>query len=133
MHEELRKEVERWCRYAKEDLDTAQRLMDSSGGVPRHPAWLAQQAAEKALKAVLIREQIEFPRTHNLSTLRDLVPSSWRVSNVSADLDQLSQHAVESRYPENVPDVTEEEARSAVADAERIVDAVLSDVDLEKT
>jgi HEPN domain-containing protein len=130
MHEELRKEVRRWFRYAEEDLDAAQRLTDAPGGVPRHPAWLAQQAAEKALKAVLIREQIEFPRTHNLRRLRALIPPRWGVSDVSVDLDPLSQHAVESRYPENVPDVTSEEARSAVSDAERIVEAVRSDLDV---
>lgn len=130
MDDELRKEVRRWCRYAEEDLQTARQLVNRPGGVPRHPAWLAQQAAEKALKAVLIREQIEFPRTHNLSTLRDLIPSDWSVTAVQADLGQLSRFAVESRYPENVPDVTEEEARAAVADAQRIVTAVREELDV---
>jgi HEPN domain-containing protein len=41
------------------------------------PAWSlgfhAQQAAEKALKAVLAARSVEFPRTHNLAHLLDLV------------------------------------------------------------
>jgi len=49
MDDELQKEVWRWCRYAREDLRAAQYLMRS-----HHSAWLAQQAAEKALKAVLM-------------------------------------------------------------------------------
>jgi HEPN domain-containing protein len=130
MNDALREEVRRWRRYAEEGLQTAQQLINRSGGIPRHPAWLAQQAAEKALKAVLIREQIEFPRTHNLNTLRDLIPPDWSVTTVQADLDQLSQFAVESRYPENVPDVTEEEAQAGVDDAQQIVEAVLDDLDV---
>lgn len=132
MDEELRREVQRWYRYAEEDLHTAQQLMVQPEHVPRHPAWLAQQAAEKALKAVLIREQIQFPRTHNLKKLHNLIPSDWRVSEVQADFDQLSQFAVESRYPENVPSVTEEEARAAVTDAQRIVRTVQEELDVQR-
>lgn len=128
MNEELRREVARWLRYAEEDLGEAQRLVEQPETVPRHPAWLAQQAAEKALKAVLICQQIGFPRTHNLSTVFNLIPSDWRVKQVEADLERLSEYAVESRYPGDVPDITPEEARQATADASRIVSAVRSDL-----
>ena len=41
------------------------------------PNWVigfhAQQAVEKALKSVLTRHEIEFPRTHNLSMLIELL------------------------------------------------------------
>lgn len=41
------------------------------------PAWVlgfhAQQAVEKALKAVLALHRVEFPRTHNLSMLVELM------------------------------------------------------------
>jgi HEPN domain-containing protein len=52
-----------WQRYAREDLHTAHMLIEQPEVVPRHPAWLAQQAAEKTLKAVLVAEQIPFPWT----------------------------------------------------------------------
>ena len=35
----------------------------------------AQQAAEKALKAVCVRYELEFPRTHSLVILMDLLES----------------------------------------------------------
>lgn len=129
MHPELRREVERWRRYAAEDLREAERLVEHDDTVPRHPAWMAQQAAEKALKAILIFHQIEFPFTHNLATLRDLIPSGWDVKQVEANLGRLSEYAVASRYPGDLPDIFPDDAQAAVRDARRIVEAVEADLD----
>lgn len=63
MNDELLREVQRWRRFALEDLQEAERQIQRTGTVLRHPAWLAQQAAEKALKAILIYLQVEFPFT----------------------------------------------------------------------
>ena len=52
MSPEAVREARRWLRYAREDLDTALALVGSETAPPRHAAWLAQQAAEKAIKAV---------------------------------------------------------------------------------
>lgn len=128
MNDALRREVARWLRYAQEDLREARRLVARSDAVPRHPAWLAQQGAEKALKAVLVCEQIPFPRTHNLSTVFNLIPAHWQVREVAADLERLSEYAVESRYPADVPDITAAEAAEAVRDAVRLADAVTADL-----
>ena len=62
----------RWLRYARGDLDAASALLESGAGEPRHVAGLAQQAAEKAIKAVLVAGQIEFPFTHDLEELQAL-------------------------------------------------------------
>lgn len=45
-------EVRRWLRYAREDLTVAETLLNQDDLIPRHACWLAQQSAEKALKAV---------------------------------------------------------------------------------
>lgn len=63
----------RWWRYAKEDLEIAQRLT-ADGTSHRWVAVLAQQAAEKAVKALLIEKDIDFPRTHDVSRLVRLLP-----------------------------------------------------------
>ena len=128
MNDELRREVERWLRFAEEDLQEAERLTEQPGTVPRHPAWLAQQAAEKALKAVLVFEQIAFPYTHNLTTLSNLIPDEWSVAQAEADLERLSEYAVESRYPGDLPEITSTEAEEATADARRLFDATERDV-----
>lgn len=50
-------EALRWLRFSGEDLDIAERLLNSSPPAPRHVCSLAQQAAEKALKGALVLEQ----------------------------------------------------------------------------
>jgi len=65
---------------------------------------LAQQAAEKALKAALISLDIDPPRVHNLELLADLLPEGWAVRSAKQDLGRLSLWIVESRYPGDWPD-----------------------------
>ena len=42
-------ETQRWLRYAREDLEGAETLLERRVGVPRHICWLSQQSVEKAL------------------------------------------------------------------------------------
>ena len=69
-------EARRWLRFAKEDLDVAQRLLMTDGTPSRHVCFLSQQAAEKALKAALVLEGVDFPYRHDLDALRNLLPDS---------------------------------------------------------
>jgi len=72
---ELLAEVRRWLRFAREDLDGAETLLADEGFVPRRVCWLAQQAAEKALKGALASQEIPFPFRHDLDALRNLLPA----------------------------------------------------------
>lgn len=113
-------ETARWLRYAEEDLRTAESLLGMSHGIPRHACWLAQQAAEKALKAVLTSLQIEFPRTHDLDALRNLVPDGWQLKDNHPDLVNLTEWTVEASYPGHWAEPTDEEARVAVEQARAV-------------
>ena len=97
--EELRAEAGRWLQFAVEDLEAAEALRSAPGVVARHVATLAQQSAEKAVKAGLVVLDVDPPRTHNLELLADLLPDDWAVHESSADLARLSLWLVESRYP----------------------------------
>ncbi len=70
-------EAERWLAYAESDLRAARALLDDPDHFPRQVCFLSQQAAEKALKAVLVLANVDFPRSHDLDYLRDLVPGGW--------------------------------------------------------
>jgi HEPN domain-containing protein len=108
-------EAGRWLRYAQEDLRTAQVLLrDPATLIPRHACGLAQQAAEKAIKALLVRHQIDFPRTHDLDLLWSKLPAAARAVVSPEALAELSEWAVESRYPGDWPDADEVDARAAV-------------------
>ncbi len=82
----------------------------------------AQQAAEKAIKAVLVHRKTPFPKTHAIMDLLTLlgqtgvdIPEEIRQAGV------LSVHAVESRYPGVSEGVTAEDYAEAVALAKRVV------------
>ncbi len=118
------REARRWLQYSGEDLRAAESMLSKSGFVPRQACWLAQQSAEKALKAVLVYEQIDFPRTHDLDRLRNMIPELWQVPKQYPDLAALTQWAVEARYPGDWAEATEGEARTATEQARGIHDAI---------
>ncbi|MFC1573017.1 HEPN domain-containing protein [Candidatus Eisenbacteria bacterium] len=81
----------------------------------------AQQAAEKALKAVLIARAIPPPRTHNIGTLLDLLPADSSPSPEVRSAAILTDYAVMTRYPADAEPVEEDEYREAVRLAEIVV------------
>ena len=89
---------------------------------------MAQQSAEKALKAALVFLQIEFPWRHDLDALRNLLPPGWSISTSHPDLSELTEWAVEARYPSDLPDPTDEDARRAVAQAQGVWESVCADL-----
>lgn len=82
----------------------------------------AQQAAEKAIKAVLIRRNIDFPLTHDLARLLNTLElGGVAIPPAIADAFILTRFAATMRYPGIVGPVTAEEHREAVAIAEAVV------------
>ena len=121
-------EAARWLRYAQDDAASARLLIEVPEAPPRHASFHAQQAAEKALKAILVAEARAFPHTHDLVQLCELVPPTWAVLQVEVRWAALSDHAVDARYPDDLPDVSAVEAEAAVEDAERVVEAVAAEL-----
>jgi HEPN domain-containing protein len=59
-----------------------------------------QQAAEKALKAVCLFKELDFPKTHSIVRLLDIIESSGVViPEIVKSGDILTQFAVQTRYP----------------------------------
>ncbi len=117
----------RWLRYATEDLDVARVLLATVPPPARHVCWLAQQSAEKSLKAALVLDGIEFPFTHDLDALRNRLPEGWPVRAAHPDLAELTQWAVETRYPGDWLEMTEEDALRAEAEARAIRSSVVDE------
>lgn len=126
--DERRTEAMRWMRFAKEDLDAAKALAADPEVAVRLACTLAQQAAEKALKAVLVLQDVDPPRTHNLQLLADLVPRAGRVAGIAVDLVRLSVWAVESRYPGDWPEASRDDAGVALSAASEVLSAVESEI-----
>jgi HEPN domain-containing protein len=118
----------RWLDWAHSDLKAGQALLRDPDSYPRQVCFLAQQAAEKAIKAIFVFLNVEFPFTHDLDRLRDLLPGKWDVKNEFPDLAGLTIWAVEARYPGDMPDVTTAEAAEAMQLAEDVYKLVEEDL-----
>lgn len=82
----------------------------------------AQQAAEKAVKAVLIRRRQDVPRAHDLTRLISLLDDAGEdVPGEVREAAELTPYAVLGRYPGPLRPVSEEEYLRAVAVAETVV------------
>ncbi|MGO8704100.1 MAG: HEPN domain-containing protein [Candidatus Brocadiia bacterium] len=83
----------------------------------------AQQAAEKALKALLIHRNVRFPYVHDIGELLRLLEESGQtIPDDVRESKQLTDYAVETRYPGLFEPVTEEEYQQALAFASRCVE-----------
>jgi HEPN domain-containing protein len=120
----------RWLSKARTDLVLATVVLerDREGLEGWAAAFHAQQAAEKALKAVLVARGEDPPRIHNLRALVAVLPSDLRLSASADDLASLTQFASATRYlvdsSGGAEDATWEEAESAVV----VAAGVLSEV-----
>ena len=124
---ELVDEARRWLRFATEDIDVAQRLLAVDESSPRHACFLAQQAAEKALKAALVLEGMDFPFRHDLDALRNLLPDTWSVRSTHPDLAQLTEWSVEARYPGDWQEATATDAEQAVSQARGVYNSIAAE------
>jgi len=88
-----------WVTLAVADLRAARPAAVSSDMEPRHACFLAQQAAEKAIKAAYVLDQVDFPYVHDLNQLRGGLPFGWQVPGDEAKLEWLTRWATEARYP----------------------------------
>lgn len=82
----------------------------------------AQQAAEKAIKAVLVQRKVVFPKTHAIMDLLTLLhDSGFAVPKDIRQCGALTEYAVESRYPGVFEEVLQTDYAEAVELAERVV------------
>jgi HEPN domain-containing protein len=125
----LAAEARRWATWASDDLAAARAMTVGVAAVfPRQACYLAQQAAEKAVKALLIAHDIDFPKTHDLLRLRALLPPAAQAQSVAGAWSELTDWVVQARYPGPGPDACMSDAQHAIALAQAILDSVALDL-----
>lgn len=125
---EVSSEVSRWLRYAEEDLEVAEVIIEHEQA-PRVACFHAQQCAEKAIKASLIAMGVSFRKVHDLELLSQELPDDWALSKDPERLSWLTVWAVEPRYPGDLPEATVDDARAAVRQAREILATALKDLE----
>ncbi len=87
-----------WLARARSDLIIAKAQLP--GVRIEDLCYHAQQAAEKAIKAVLLKQAGCFPYIHDLAELLNQVQQTGiEVSDPILDVAELTPYAVEGRYP----------------------------------
>lgn len=110
-----------WQARAESSLALARML--SPGIDLEDLCYQAQQAAEKALKAVFIAKGVRFPFSHNLDLLlKGLEELGLEIPETVDAASQLTRYAVETRYPGFFDPVTPVEYEEALEMAEVILD-----------
>lgn len=126
-----------WLRRARSNLARARADRNLPEVLYEDLCFDAQQAAEKAIKALLVDRKIPFPKTHAIMDLLTLlhqngveVPEEIRRAGL------LTGYAVESRYPGVAEDVTAEDYAAAIALAECVLqwaESLISPLRCEET
>jgi len=102
---ELRDLVRDWLRKADLDCDVAARLASEGDRFRDIVAFHCHQAVEKYVKAILVRNQVEFRKTHDierlLNILRVVEPS---IADGLANAKWLTPFGVDIRYPGDFPE-----------------------------
>lgn len=109
-----------WLNRARSNLARAQAQLP--GVYLEDLCFDAQQAVEKAIKALLIKRSIAFPYIHDLARLVTLLEEAGQEVPTSVRrAEALTQYAVTTRYPGLAEPVTEAQYQEAVAIAKDVV------------
>lgn len=117
-------EAKQWLAYAMDDLAYGELGMES---LPRAASWSLQQAAEKALKALLLAKIGEAPRTHDVAYLLNQLEASLSLPDGVTDAALLiAEITPATRYPaDDLPPIEKEDAHAYFQAAKQIVDWVV--------
>ncbi len=113
--------AEDWMRHALSDLELAQ-IEPKNAILYSDLCFHCQQAAEKAIKAVLVHNQVRFPNTHSIIYLLELLQELLDIAPLVIEASILSDYAVSVRYPGDADEVTVDEWRTALKHACNVVE-----------
>jgi HEPN domain-containing protein len=112
--------VQQWLNRAHKDLAAGEVLLKGGFEDYENVGFHAQQSAEKFIKAFLVSHQIEFPKTHDIALLRQLVTRvDPELAEKLAIADALTRYGVEFRYPGDLPLVSSSEGERVLRLAEQ--------------
>ena len=111
-----------WLNRARSNLAQAEQGIEIPDVYLEDLCFNAQQAAEKALKAVLIEHELEFPYVHDLVKLMEtLLQGGHDVPDKVREAARISQYAVAARYPGSLESLTRQDYEEALILATTVV------------
>jgi len=117
--------VRQWIEKAEHDIRNAEHTLTLKKNCPLDTVCFhAQQCAEKYLKALLVSRSVDFPKTHDLRILMQMVPKGVKLGLRMNEVLSLNRYTIEARYPGDWEPITRKEAKEALAIASKVRQAV---------
>jgi HEPN domain-containing protein len=115
-----------WAERAEGDWKAAGILSSAKDAEYNAACFHYQPCAEKYIKALLCRLGVPFKKSHDLGELVERLPRDKRPTVSSEELETLSEHAVDSRYPGVGDELGRQDADAAQHTSGKIREFVLS-------
>jgi HEPN domain-containing protein len=114
--------VDQWLARAQSNLDRARAGKTGATILYEDLCFDCQQASEKSLKGLLVARDLESPHTHIIAALLQTLERNGIVipEEIKASSD-LTDYAVNTRYPGMYEPIRDDEYQEALAVAERVV------------
>lgn len=104
--------IREWVRKADADLVTAAHTLKLGKRCPTDTVCFhAQQCVEKYIKALLVLHGTDFPKTHDIDRLVQLLPEGTTLPMTPEERRELTVHATVFRYPGTIEEATLPEAK----------------------
>ena len=114
-----------WLKKADNDIVTAKQTFLLPDGPIDTVCFHTQQAVEKALKALLTFHNMPFPKIHELLRLLDMaVPFLPELEEFRENFAEMSNYAVEVRYPSDYLEPTRDDASKSINIADEVLKKV---------
>jgi HEPN domain-containing protein len=120
-----------WLKQAEYDIEAAKKSLEDE--YHEWACFQAEQAAEKALKSVLVYYGRSAPKLHKLGVLIGLVKNvETRFRGIHIDIAELQSYTFNARYPFLIPGnyetphdyITKEDAEICIKQAETILNLI---------
>jgi HEPN domain-containing protein len=119
--------IRQWVVKAENDHKAFQNLLKMGDDCPFDVVcFLAQQCAEKYLKARLVYLSIDFPKIHDISEIVKLFPPGFGIPLSPTDQTKLTKYAWIGRYPGNWEPMNHQDAKEAAELASKVRTALRS-------
>lgn len=113
--------VMEWLKRAKSNLEKAKLSGISKDILYEDLCFDAQQAVEKSLKAFLISLDQQFPRTHSIAMLLELIAKTGiEIPKAIEKAIDITEYGVKFRYPGEQEPVSRKEYQNALNTAEDV-------------
>ena len=117
--------AKQWLEKASHDLVTARAVLALPDGPTDTTCFHAQQAVEKALKALLTAREMRFEKVHDLLTHFDAALAQMpELKEYRKQIASIADYAVEIRYPGENEEPSRQDAETAVAIAACVVERI---------